>query len=80
MSSRTSRPWARPCWLSVLVERLDWFTVNDTHADLHVVGVFEFDDEGKIISWRDYYNSAEITAKVGSFKLATTVQMSDSQE
>jgi limonene-1,2-epoxide hydrolase len=65
---------------TVFVERLDWYTVNGTHANLHVVGVFEFDDEGKIISWRDYYNGAEITSKVGSFTPATTVQVSNSPE
>ena len=57
---------------TVFVERLDWFTLNDKHANIHVVGVVEFDDDGEITSWRDYYDSAEIRAKIGRFTPATT--------
>jgi limonene-1,2-epoxide hydrolase len=53
---------------TVFVERLDWFTLNDKLVNLAIVGVFEFDDDGKITSWRDYYDSAEITAKVGGLR------------
>jgi limonene-1,2-epoxide hydrolase len=59
---------------SVFVERLDWFTMNDKHVNLHVVEVFEFDDHGNITSWRDYFDSAEITARVGLLTPATTVE------
>jgi limonene-1,2-epoxide hydrolase len=50
---------------TVFVERLDWFTLNDKRAGIHVVGVFQFGDDGKIASWRDYMDSAETTAKIG---------------
>jgi limonene-1,2-epoxide hydrolase len=53
---------------TVFVERLDWFTMNDEAVNLRIVGVFEFGDDGKITSWRDYYDSAEITAKVGGLR------------
>jgi limonene-1,2-epoxide hydrolase len=59
---------------TVFVERLDWFTLNDKRASLRIVGVFEFDANGKITSWRDYYDSAEIKAKVGRFTPTTTVE------
>jgi limonene-1,2-epoxide hydrolase len=50
---------------TVLVERPRQFTLIDGHVTLHFVGVFDFDDDGKITSWRDYFDSAEIRAEVG---------------
>jgi limonene-1,2-epoxide hydrolase len=57
---------------TVFVERLDWFTLNDKHVNIHVVGVFEIDSKGKISSWRDYYDGGEIRDKVGRFTPVTT--------
>jgi limonene-1,2-epoxide hydrolase len=56
---------------TVFVERLDWFTLKGKHANIKVVGVFEFDTNGKIASWRDYYDSAEIKARIGRFTPVT---------
>jgi len=50
---------------TVFVERRDWVTMNSKRADFHVVGVFEVDNSGKIASWRDYFDTAEITDKIG---------------
>ena len=50
---------------TVFVERIDWVTMQDKRCGFHVVGVFDLDDSGKIVSWRDYLDSAEITAAVG---------------
>jgi limonene-1,2-epoxide hydrolase len=50
---------------TVFVDRRDRVTMNGKRAGFHVVGVFEFDGNGKIASWRDYVDSREITAKVG---------------
>jgi limonene-1,2-epoxide hydrolase len=50
---------------TVFVERRDWVTMNDKRAGFHVVGVFEVDADGKIVSWRDYLDSREITVQVG---------------
>jgi len=51
---------------TVFVQRLDCMTMNDNHVKFHIVGVFEVDDNGKIASWRDYLDSAEIAAQLGS--------------
>jgi limonene-1,2-epoxide hydrolase len=56
---------------TVFLERIDWCTINGNRAGFHVVGVYEVID-GKIASWRDYYDSAEIRAKIGRFTPATT--------
>jgi limonene-1,2-epoxide hydrolase len=53
---------------TVFVQRLDCMTINDKPAKFHIVGVFEVDDNGKIASWADYFDSAEITSKVGSIE------------
>ena len=50
---------------TVFVQRRDCCTMFGTAAKFEVVGVFDFDDEGKIVCWRDYLDSAEIGAKVG---------------
>ncbi len=41
----------------VVTERLDSFTLGDnTLAELPVLGIFEFNAEGKINSWREYFD------------------------
>jgi limonene-1,2-epoxide hydrolase len=64
---------------TVFVERLDWVTMNGKRAGFHVVGVFEFDANGKIASWRGYVDSAEITAKVGRVGATATTQAGGNQ-
>src|SRR5579863_1284486 len=49
---------------TVFIERIDWVQMNGVRAGIHVVGVLEVDDDGKIASWRDYVDSQEIVAKV----------------
>jgi limonene-1,2-epoxide hydrolase len=51
---------------TVFVERIDWVTMNEKRAGIHVVGVFEVDADGKIAIWRDYLDTREITTKVGA--------------
>jgi limonene-1,2-epoxide hydrolase len=51
---------------TVFVERLDSMTIADTPMTLHVAAVFELDSAGKITEWRDYLDSKEVAAKVGS--------------
>jgi limonene-1,2-epoxide hydrolase len=48
----------------VFTERID--TVHMTGKDLtvHAVGVFEVDSDGKITSWRDYFDMKEIEAQL----------------
>ena len=50
----------------VFVERVDFTTINGKRAGFHVVGVFEVDADGKIASWRDYLDSREIAALLGT--------------
>lgn len=50
---------------TVFVQRRDCVTMFGTPAKFDVVGVFEFDADGKVTCWRDYLDSAEIGAKVG---------------
>ncbi len=41
----------------VVTERLDSFTLGDnTLEELPVLGIFEFDKEGKINNWREYFD------------------------
>ena len=41
----------------VVTERLDSFTLGDnTLSELPVLGIFEFDEEGKINNWREYFD------------------------
>jgi limonene-1,2-epoxide hydrolase len=49
----------------VFVERLDSMTIRRRPITVHAAAVFEVDREGKILSWRDYYDSREITTKLG---------------
>ena len=43
--------------LCVVTERLDSFTLGDnTLSELPVLGIFEFDEEGKINNWREYFD------------------------
>ena len=48
----------------VMNERIDVFTLNGTVVELPVVGVFEITD-GKITTWRDYFDMAPIQAAAG---------------
>jgi limonene-1,2-epoxide hydrolase len=41
---------------TVFTERVDRFVVNGTPMTVPVAGVFELDADGKIRSWRDYYD------------------------
>jgi limonene-1,2-epoxide hydrolase len=52
---------------TVFVERIDWITKNEDRVGIHVVGVFDVDGDGKIVSWRDYFDSREITIKAGTY-------------
>ena len=41
----------------VVTERLDSFTLGDnTLSELPVLGIFEFNTEGKITNWREYFD------------------------
>jgi limonene-1,2-epoxide hydrolase len=52
------------CGSTVFIERIDWVTMSGVRIGVHVVGVSEIDEEGKIVSWRDYLDSSEITSRL----------------
>lgn len=49
---------------TVFLQRIDWVTMAGKRIGIHVVGVVQFDADGKITSWRDYLDSREITTKL----------------
>jgi len=53
-------------------ERVDRFVINDTRMEVPVTGVFEFDPDGRIVAWRDYYDWADLERQL----LAAGVDMS----
>jgi limonene-1,2-epoxide hydrolase len=48
----------------VLIERIDTVTMMGRDVRIHTVGVFEFGDDGKITSWREYFDMKEIEAQL----------------
>ena len=48
---------------TVFTERVDSVTIDEKRASFHLVGVFEVDAEGKIASWRDYFDRGENAVK-----------------
>ena len=46
---------------TVMNERTDRFRIGDQWIELPVAGVFEVDDDGKIVLWRDYFDMATFT-------------------
>ena len=42
----------------VLNERTDRFRIGERWLDLPVAGVFQVDEDGRIVLWRDYFDNA----------------------
>jgi len=57
---------------TVFTERVDRFVVNDTPMEVPVAGIFEFDAQGRIAAWRDYYDWAHLERQL----IASGVDMS----
>jgi limonene-1,2-epoxide hydrolase len=49
---------------TVFTERVDRFVINDTPMAVPVAGIFEFDDDGRISAWRDYYDWSLLEAQL----------------
>lgn len=45
----------------VMNERTDTIQLPDGPLDLPVCGVFELNDDGKIVRWSDYFDAAKLT-------------------
>ncbi len=60
------------CGNVVFTERIDRFLINGAAMVVHVAGIMEFDDAGKIKAWRDYYDWSALERQL----LATGIDMS----
>ncbi len=49
---------------TVFTERVDRFVINDNPMAVPVAGIFEFNGEGLISSWRDYYDWSLLEAQL----------------
>jgi limonene-1,2-epoxide hydrolase len=51
---------------AVLTERVDTFYLkNGKTLSVRVMGTFEFDAQGLLTKWRDYFDMAEFTSQMG---------------
>ncbi|MGB1088955.1 MAG: limonene-1,2-epoxide hydrolase family protein, partial [Alphaproteobacteria bacterium] len=50
----------------VLTERLDKFRYGENWLKIRVMGTFEFDAEGKITHWRDYFDMGEFQSQMAA--------------
>ena len=51
---------------AVLTERLDHFHMQDGKTiSIRVMGTFEFNADGKLAKWRDYFDLAEFQSQMG---------------
>ena len=48
----------------VFTERIDTVRVSGRDINVHMAGVFEFDDAAKIVRWRDYFDTKEIEVQL----------------
>jgi limonene-1,2-epoxide hydrolase len=49
---------------TVLTERIDRFVLHGKRVELPVMGAFEVGPDGKIRSWRDYFDLAQFTKQL----------------
>lgn len=47
-----------------MVERIDHFEEANHSFDMAVAGIFEINDDGLIVRWRDYFDLKEIQDRV----------------
>jgi limonene-1,2-epoxide hydrolase len=52
----------------VFSERMEYFKMepDGNHIELPVAGVFDFNDNGKIVAWREYWDSNTWTSQGGT--------------
>jgi limonene-1,2-epoxide hydrolase len=50
---------------TVMTERLDHFTMRGIRVAHALVAVFDLDDACKILSWREYFDTADIGRQLG---------------
>ena len=55
---------------TVMVERVDNFTIADRPVDLEVAAVFEVGNDGRITRWCDYYDLKSIQDRTAAAGVA----------
>ncbi|OYW91420.1 MAG: hypothetical protein B7Z23_08195 [Pseudomonadales bacterium 32-61-5] len=50
---------------TVMTQRVDHFTMRGVRVEHALVAVYELDEEGKILSWREYFDTADIGRQLG---------------
>lgn len=50
---------------TVMTERLDYFTMHGIRVAHALVAVYDLDEAGKILSWREYFDTADIGQQLG---------------
>jgi limonene-1,2-epoxide hydrolase len=50
---------------TVFIERTDSMMIGRKPLTIHIAAVFEVNAEGKISAWREYYDTREISMKLG---------------
>jgi limonene-1,2-epoxide hydrolase len=50
---------------ALFVERVDEIVNDGRRGECPVVGVLEFDDDDRILRWRDYYDRAQLSRAAG---------------
>jgi len=61
----------------VFTERVDHSLMNGRWDDVPLVAVFEVDDDDKIVSWREYLDSANVASQHGAASLADLFERRD---
>jgi len=50
---------------SVVTERIDHFTMHGIRVEHALMAIYEIDATGKIASWREYFDTADIARQLG---------------
>lgn len=50
---------------TVVTERLDHFTMHGKRIAHALTAIYELDDSGKILSWREYFDTADMAQQLG---------------
>jgi limonene-1,2-epoxide hydrolase len=50
---------------TVVTERLDHFTMRDKRIAHALTAIYELDQAGKILSWREYFDTADMAQQLG---------------
>ncbi len=49
----------------IMMERRDYQTQNDKRVEAKVAAIFEFDEQARIINWREYWDLTAIQRQLG---------------